>query len=113
MSLQIVTISVQDLLGIINNERESAYSNGYIKAKKELELEASKVVPKFNELLKGVKELRQYLVFKSYWTGSINTLNKVARQLLADGDMIGHCLVFRCTWIDHAFKGGFRFTTKK
>jgi hypothetical protein len=107
MAIQVITISVDELVGIINAERENAYSSGYIKAKKELE--AVKAEPKFTELLKGVKELRQYLEYKGYWKGSVNTLNKIAPQLLEDGDKKGHTLFFRCTCIDHAFKNGFHF----
>jgi hypothetical protein len=108
MAIQVVTISVEELLGIINVERESAYSNGYIKAKKEME--TVKAEPKFTELLRGVKELRQYLMYKDYWAGSISTLSKTAPQLLAEGDRQGHGLIFRRTYIDHAFETGFRFT---
>ncbi|HTA81308.1 MAG TPA: hypothetical protein VK783_00110 [Bacteroidia bacterium] len=107
MAIQVVTIGVQELLEIINNERAGAYSSGYIKARKELE--AVKAEPKFSELLKGVKELKNYLEYKGYWRGSINTLNKVAPQLLEEGDRNRHSLMFRCGCIDHAFKNGFRF----
>jgi hypothetical protein len=107
MAIQVVTIGVQELLEIINNEREQAFSSGYVRARKELE--AVKAEPKFNELLKGVKELKRYLEYKGYWTGSVNTLNKVAPQLLSDDDRKGHTLMFRCGCIDHAFKNGFRF----
>ena len=113
MALEIITISVQELVDIINVERENAYSSGYIKAKKELE--TIKAEPKFNELLRGVKELKRYLEYKGYWSGSLSTLSKVAPQLLEEGDKQGHGLVFRCGCINHAFKNGFRFIplTKK
>ena len=111
MTLQVVTLSVQELLDIINSEREGAYSSGYIKAKKELE--AVKNEPKFNEVLKGVKELRRYLEYKGYWIGSVSTLNKVANQLLEEGDRNSYTLLFRCGCIDHAFKNGFRFAPWK
>lgn len=107
MAIQVVTISVEELLGIINCERENAYLNGYIKAKKELE--TIKAEPKFSELLRGVKELRQYLIYKGYWVGSVSTLSKTAPQLLTQGDRQGHGLIFRRTYIDHLFETGFRF----
>lgn len=107
MAIQVITIGVQELVDIINSEREHAYSKGYIQAKKELE--AIKTEPKFNELIKGVKELRRYLEYKGYWVGSVSTLNKVANQLLEKDDRKGHTLLFRCGCIDHAFKNGFRF----
>lgn len=107
MGIQIITIEVSELLGIINIERENAYSSGYIKAKKELE--SIKAEPKFSELLKGAKELKAYLEYKGYWKGSINTLNKIAPQLLEDEQKKGHILTFHCTCIDHAFRTGFQF----
>lgn len=107
MSQEIVVLSKQEFSEIIRAERIEAYAAGYIKAKQEQE--AVKAEPKFNEILRGVKELRMYLEYKGYWRGSINTLNKVAPQLLADGDRKGHGLIFRCTYIDHAFQNEFRF----
>lgn len=109
--MQVVTMSVEELMGLINKEREAAYSNGYLKARKELETVTNE--PKFNELLKGAKELKSYLEYKGYWKGSINTLNKVASQLLEEGDKQGHILLFRCGCIDHAFQNGFRFSQVK
>jgi len=105
--MEVVTIGLEKLMSIINTEREDAFANGYIKAKKELEL--VKTEPKFNEVLRGVKELKRYLEHKGYWFRSVNTLNKVAIQLLPDGEKQGHGLEFRCTCIDHAFANGFRF----
>jgi hypothetical protein len=107
MAIQILTIGVQELLEIINSERENAFCSGYVKAKKELD--AIKTEPKFGELLKGVKELKSYLEYKAYWKGSINTLNKIAPQLLEGDDKKGHTLLFRCGCIDHAFRNGFHF----
>jgi len=107
MTIQVVTISVQDLQGYI----AEAYKEGYVKAQREWEAEKAAAIatPKFNEILRGVKELRQYLMFKGYWSGSVSTLSKVAPQLLADGDKQGHGLIFRCGCIDHDFANGFRF----
>ncbi len=113
MAIQLVTISVQELLGIIDDERQNAYATGYVKAKKELELEAAKAHALFNELLKGVKELKRYLEYKAYWKGSINTLYKVAYQLVENDDHQGHGLMFRCTCIDYAFNNGFHFIPPK
>lgn len=92
MGIQIVTIEVSELLKLVNTERIDAYSSGYIKARKELD--SIKAEPTFSELLKGVKELKSYLEHKGYWKGSINTLNKVAPQLLDGGEKKGHGLYF-------------------
>ena len=107
MAIQVVTVGLEELKELINVERESAYASGYLKAKKELEI--VKAEPKFNEVLRGVKELKHYLEYKGYWSGSVNTLNKVAPQLLDEGDKQGHRLIFRRTCIDHAYANGFRF----
>jgi len=107
MTIQVVTLSVQELQGYVID----AYKEGYVKAQREWEAEkeAKTKEPKFNEVLRGVKELRQYLIYKGYWGGSISTLSKVAPQLLTEGDKLGHGLIFRCGCIDHDFANGFRF----
>jgi len=107
MTIQVITIGTQELQGIIAD----AYKEGYVKAQREwvVEKAAQKKEPKFGEILRGCKELRQYLVFKEYWNGSVNTLSKVAPQLVAEGDKVGHGLIFRRTYVDHAFVTGFRF----
>ena len=107
MTIQVVTLSVQELQGFVAD----AYKEGYIKAQREWEAEkaAEKATPKFNEILRGVKELRQYLIYKEYWSGSVSTLSKVAPQLLTEGDKQGHGLIFRRGCIDHDFQNGFRF----
>ena len=107
MDIQVVTMPVQELLGIIKSERENAYAAGYVKAK--AEIEQVKIEPKFKELLRGVKELREYLIYKGYWSGSISTLSKIAPQLLDEREKQGQRLIFRCGCIDHAFANGFRF----
>lgn len=107
MTIQVVTLSIPELQNVIVD----AYKEGYIKAQKEWEAEktAKKEEPKFNEIIRGVKELRQYLIYKDYWAGSVSTLSKVAPQLLSEGDKQGHGLVFRRSCIDHDFQNGFRF----
>jgi hypothetical protein len=40
-------------------------------------------------------------------------LSKIAPQLLAEGDRQGHGLIFRRTYIDHAFETGFHFVIPK
>ncbi len=107
MSIQVITIGTQELQGIISD----AYKEGYIKAQREWVAEnaARKEEPKFGEILRGVKELRQYLLYKEHWKGSISTLSKVAPQLLEEGDKQGHGLIFRKGCIDHAFINGFHF----
>ena len=107
MTIQVVTLSVEELQEYITD----AYKEGYVKAQREwdAEKEAKIKEPTFNELLRGVKELRQYLIYKGYWVGSISTLSKVAPQLLAEGDKQGHSLIFRRGCIDHDFQNGFRF----
>jgi len=109
MTIQVVTLSVQDLQGIVAD----AYKEGYVKAQREWEVEkaAKKEEPKFNEVLRGVKELNQYLAYKGYWVGSVNTLNKKTVQLRALGENQGRGLVFRRGEIDHAFGTGFIFET--
>ena len=108
MTIQVVTLSTQELQGIVTD----AYKEGYIKAQKEWEAEksAKKEEPKFGEIIRGVKELQQYLQYREYWRGSISTLSKVAPQLLMEGDKQGHGLIFRRTCIDHSFANRFRFT---
>lgn len=110
MVAYVVTISVQELMDRINKERADAYTSGYVQGRKEAAKEAASREPEFTELIKGVKELKRYLEYKGYWKGSVNTLNKVAFQLLAEGDRHGHGLLFRRTYIDHTFANGFRFT---
>jgi len=107
MPIQVITLETQELQGIISD----AYKEGYIKAQKEWVAEKAKQKeePKFGEILRGVKELRQYLIYKEYWKGSVSTLSKVAPQLLEEGDKQGHGLIFRKGCIDHAFNNGFRF----
>ena len=107
MAIQIVTVGTQELQDIITD----AYKEGYIKAQREwvAEKEAHKEEPKFGEIIRGVKELRQYLIYKEYWSGSVSTLSKVAPQLIAEGDKQGHGLIFRRTYVDYSFKSGFRF----
>jgi len=107
MAIQIITLGIEDIQGVLAD----AYKEGYIKAQREWEIEkaAKKEEVKFSEIIRGVKELRQYLIHKSYWVGSVSTLSKVAPQLLLDGDRQGHSLIFRRTCIDHSFQQGFRF----
>jgi len=107
MTIQVITIGTQELQSIISD----AYKEGYVKAQREwvAEKAAQKEEPKFGEIIRGCKELRQYLIYKEYWNGSISTLSKVAPQLVADGDKEGHGLIFRRTCIDHSFATGFRF----
>jgi hypothetical protein len=107
MTIQVVTLSTQELQGIVTD----AYKEGYIKAQREwvAEKAAQKDEPKFGEIIRGVKELRQYLIYKGFWSGSVSTLSKVAPQLLTEGDKQGHGLIFRRTCIDHDFEKGFRF----
>ena len=109
MSIQVVTLSVLEFQGVITD----AYKEGYIKAQREwvAEKAAQKDEPKFGEIIRGCKELRQYLIFKGYWSGSVSTLSKVAPQLLSDGDRQGFGLIFRRGCIDHAFATGFHFQT--
>jgi hypothetical protein len=107
MSIQVVTLGTQELQGIISD----AYKEGYVKAQREwmVEKEAQKEVPKFGEIIRGCKELRQYLIYKEYWNGSISTLSKLAPQLVEEDDKKGHGLIFRRACIDHSFQTGFRF----
>ena len=107
MAIQVVTIDTQDFQSIIAD----AYKEGYIKAQRDRAAEKAvqKEEPKFGEIIRGCKELRQYLIYKEYWSGSVSTLSKVAPQLLAEGDKQGHGLIFRRTCIDHSFANGFRF----
>jgi hypothetical protein len=107
MTIQVITIGAQELQSIISD----AYKEGYVKAQREwvAEKTAQKEEQKFGEIIRGCKELRQYLIYKAYWSGSISTLNKVAPQLVAEGDKYGHGLIFRRTYIDHEFANGFRF----
>lgn len=107
MTIQVITIGSQELEGIISD----AYKDGYIKAQREwvAEKAVQKEEPKFGEIIRGCKELRQYLVYKEYWNGSLSTLSKVAPQLIAEGDKQGHGLLFRRTCIDYSFGNGFRF----
>jgi len=107
MPIQIITLETQEFQGIITD----AYKEGYIKAQREwvAEKAAQKEEPKFGEILRGVKELRHYLIYKEYWNGSVSTLSKVAPQLLEEEDKQGHGLIFRKGCIDHAFTNGFRF----
>jgi len=107
MTIQVVTLSVQDLQGIVAD----AYKEGYVKAQREWEAEKTtkKEEPKFNEILRGVKELNRYLAYKGYWVGSVNTLNKKTTQLRALGENQGRGLIFRKGEIDHAFETGFSF----
>lgn len=109
MTVQVITIGTEELKDIITD----AYKEGYIKAQKEWDAEkaAKKEEPKFGEIIRGCKELRQYLLYKEYWVGSVSTLSKVAAQLLTEDDKYGHGLIFRRTCIDHAFANGFRFIT--
>jgi hypothetical protein len=107
MSIQVVTLGTQELQCIISD----AYKDGYVKAQREWVAEKAKQKeePKFGEILRGVKELRQYLMFKEYWKGSISTLSKVAPQLIEGDDKQGYGLIFRRTCIDYRFANGFRF----
>lgn len=107
MTIQVVTIGTQELQSIITD----AYKEGYIKAQQEWAAEkaAQEAEPKFGEIIRGCKELGQYLSYKEYWHGSLSTLSKVAPQLVAEGDKQGHGLIFRRTCIDHDFANGFRF----
>jgi len=107
MSIQVITIDTHDFQSIITE----AYKEGYIKAQREwvAEKAAKKTEPIFKEIIRGCKELRQYLIYKGYWSGSISTLSKVAPQLLTEGDKQGFGLVFRRGCIDHDFENGFRF----
>src|SRR5579862_474870 len=102
MTIQVVTLSTQELQSFVAD----AYMEGYLKAQREwvAEKAAHKEEPKFGEIIRGVKELRQYLIYKGYWSGSVSTLSKVAPQLLAEGDRQGHGLIFRRTCIDHSFE---------
>lgn len=111
MTIQVITIGAEELQGIVTN----AYKEGYLKAQREwfAEKAAQKQEPKFGEIIRGVKELRQYLLYKEYWNGSASTLSKVAPQLVADGDKVGHGLIFRRTYIDHEFENGFHFKPLK
>ncbi len=85
----------------------------YLKAQREwvAEKAAQKEEPKFGELIRGCKELLQYLTYKGYWRGSINTLNKSAAQLQTEDDKQGFGLIFRRGCIDYAFANGFRFVS--
>lgn len=107
MSIQVVTVGTQDFQSIIIE----AYKEGYLKAQHDwlAEQAARKEEPHFREIIRGCKELRQYLLYKEYWGGSLSTLSKVAPQLLAEGDRQGHGLIFRRAYIDHAFETGFHF----
>jgi hypothetical protein len=107
VAIQIITLGIEDMQSIVAD----AYKEGYIKAQREWEIEkaAKKDEVKFSEIIRGVKELRQYLIHKSYWVGSVSTLSKVAPQLLLDGDRQGHSLIFRRTSIDYVFSIGFHF----
>lgn len=107
MAIQVITLETQELQGIISD----AYKEGYVKAQREWNAEkaAQKEEPKFGEIIRGCKELRQYLIYKEYWSGSISTLSKVAPQLIAEGDKQGHGLIFRRTYIDYSFANGFQF----
>jgi hypothetical protein len=107
MTIQVVALSVEEMQGFVAD----AYKEGYIKAQREWEKEksAKKDEPKFSETIRGCKELRQYFIYKDYWSGSISTLSKVAPQLLLEDDKQGHGLIFRRTCIDHYFSQGFRF----
>jgi hypothetical protein len=107
MAIQVITLETPQLQSIVAD----AYKEGYIKAQREwvAEKEAHKKEPKFGEIIRGVKELRQYLLYKEYWSGSISSLSKYAPQLLMDEEKQGHGLVFRRTYIDHTFASGFRF----
>ncbi|HTA27861.1 MAG TPA: hypothetical protein VK809_08730 [Bacteroidia bacterium] len=108
MTIQVVTIGTQDFQSIVTD----AYKEGYLKAQREwvAEKAAQKDEPKFGEILRGCKELLQYLTYKGYWRGSINTLNKYATQLVSEDDKKGFGLIFRRGCIDHDFENGFRFT---
>lgn len=107
MPIQVITLGTQELQGIITD----AYKEGYIKAQREwvAEKASQKEEPKFGEIIRGVKELRQYLIYKEYWNGSVSTLSKVAPQLVEEDDKQSHGLIFRRTCIDHSFGNGFRF----
>ena len=107
MSLQVITIGTQDFQNIVMD----AYKEGYLKAQREWDVEkaSKKEEPKFGEIIRGCKELRQYLIYKAYWSGSVSTLSKVAPQLVAEDDKYGHGLIFRRGCIDHAFATGFHF----
>jgi hypothetical protein len=111
MTIQVVTLSVQELQGIVTD----AYKEGYVKAQREWNAEklAKENEPKFGEILRGVKELRQYLIYKGYWNGSLSTLSKVACQLLTDEEKQGFRLIFRRGCIDHHFANEFRFSPLK
>lgn len=80
MTIQVVTLSAQELQSIVTD----AYKEGYVKAQREWATEktAIKAEPKFGEILVGVKELRSYLEFKGYFKGSVSFFEKVAPQLL-------------------------------
>jgi len=107
MALQVITIDTQDFQSIITD----AYREGFLKAQRDWAAEKAtqKEEPKFGEIIRGCKELRQYLIYKAYWSGSVSTLSKVAPQLVAEGDKYGHGLIFRRGCIDHAFATGFHF----
>lgn len=111
MTIQVVTVSTEELKDVICD----AYKEGYLKAQREwvIEKASQKQEPRFGEIIRGVKELRQYLIYKDYWNGSISTLSKVAPQLTAEGDRQGHGLIFRRTYIDHSFEKGFCFQKPK
>ena len=99
-------------MNLIHTEREAAIEATYIKVKKEVDEKAAAVkAPKFGEIFKGVKELNQYLAYKNYWHGEVNTLNKKTAQLLELGEKQGSRLIFRRGVVDHAFETGFRFDT--
>jgi hypothetical protein len=107
MAIQVVTLGTQDFQTIVTD----AYKEGYLKAQREWATEkiAQQDEPKFAEIIRGCKELRQYLIYKEYWNGSVSTLSKVAPQLLTEGHRQGYGLIFRRSCIDHAFATGFRF----
>ncbi len=108
MIIQVVTLSTEEMQIVIAD----AYKEGYIKAQREWEIEKSAKIeePKFAEIIRGVKELRQYLIYKGFWSGSVSTLSKVAPQLL-ESDKKGHGLIFHRTCIDYSFSTGFQFKT--
>jgi hypothetical protein len=107
MTIQVVTLSIQEMSSYVTE----AYKEGYLKAQREwvAEKAAQKIEPIFKEIIRGCKELRQYLIYKGYWSGSVSTLSKCAPQLLSEGDKQSHGLIFRRGCIDHAFETGFRF----
>jgi hypothetical protein len=107
MTIQVITIGTQELQGIISD----AYRDGYIKAQRDwvAEQAAKTQEPKFGEIIRGCKELRQYLIYKEYWNGSLSSLSKVAPQLVEQDDKKSHGLIFRRTCIDYSFQTGFRF----